>query len=205
MSRVSLARARLRIEALLTLVYLGSSCLRAHPLLGWSLRPLGRSLDIPGPGGLETKHSDPYSLCGERVWSTWEGEPSSVVLVGKDRDRGHVSREVTRRCAWQARRSRRMVALLTSVAPIKPRGSPPGLRVLPPRLRVLSLHHQSPTSLAPILPLPSNSLLPCSPCCSYRRNEPRVQIQHLSSALRGPRPPRPPSPIDHRRGVAAAW
>jgi hypothetical protein len=134
-----------------------------------------------------------------------EGKPPDVIFLGRDKDHVRVSHEVMRRCTWQAQRSRWTVALLASVALIKPQGSPLGFRVLPPRLRVLSLHHHSPVPLAPILPLPSNSLLPSSLCCSCCLNGPRVQIQHLSSALRGPRPLRPPSPIDRCRGVAAAW
>ena len=98
LSRVSLARAQLQIEALLTLMYLGPGCLRAHPLLGWSLRPLGQSVDVPGPGGPEKKLFDPYPLCGKRVRSAWEGELSGTILVGKDRDRGPVSHDVTWRC-----------------------------------------------------------------------------------------------------------
>ena len=88
-----------------------------------------------------------------------------------------------------------MVVLLTSVAPIKPWGSPLGFRTLPPCPRILILRRQSPELLAPVLLPPSNLLLPSSPCCCRRRNGPGVQIQHLPSALRGPHPPRPPSPL----------
>ena len=98
LSRVSLAGARLRIEALLTLVYLGPSHSWAYLLLGRSSRPLGQSLDVLGLGGLEKKHSDPYPFCGKRVRSAWEGELSCVVSVGKDRNRGRVPRDVMRRC-----------------------------------------------------------------------------------------------------------
>ena len=133
-----------------------------------------------------------------------EGEPLGTTFTGRDRDHARVSRDVTRWCAWQSQRSRRTVALLSSVAPIKPWGLPLGFRTLPPCPRILSLRRQLPELLAPVLLPLLNSPLPSPPCCPRRCNGPRVQIQHLPLVLRGPRPSRPPSLVDHRRGVAAA-
>ena len=79
-------------------VYLGISRPWACPSLGWPSRLLGRPLGFLGPYGPAKSFSGPYPLRGERVRSTQEGEPSDMILVGKDRDRGRVSRAVTRRC-----------------------------------------------------------------------------------------------------------
>ena len=80
------------------LVYLRLSRSRAHPSLGWPSRLSGQPLDFLGPYGPEKKFSDPYPLCGKRVRSAWEGEPFGAILVGKDRDHGRISQDVTWRC-----------------------------------------------------------------------------------------------------------
>jgi len=80
------------------LMFLSPGRLWAHPSLGWPSRPLGQPLGLLGLGGPDKKLFDPYPLCGKRVWSAWEGEPFGAILVGKDRDRGRVSRDMTRRC-----------------------------------------------------------------------------------------------------------
>ena len=67
-------------------------------IVGTAIKTIGPALALLGLGGLEKKLFDPYPLCGKRVQSAWEGEPSSTILVGKDRDHGRVSRDVTRRC-----------------------------------------------------------------------------------------------------------
>ena len=69
------------------------------PSLVWmAVETVGPALGLLGLGGPEKKLFDPYPLYGKRVWSAWEGEPSGVILVGKDRDRGCVSHDVKRRC-----------------------------------------------------------------------------------------------------------
>ena len=65
-------------------------------LVGTAVETVGLALGLLGLGGLEKKLFDLCHLCGKRVWPAWEGEPSGVVLVGKDRDRGRVSGDVTR-------------------------------------------------------------------------------------------------------------
>ena len=97
-SRVSLAGTRPWIEALLMFAYLGVSRPWACPSLGWPSRSSGRPLGFLSPHGSEKRFSGPYPLRGERVRSAREGEPSGAILVGKDRDRGRVSRDVMRRC-----------------------------------------------------------------------------------------------------------
>ena len=77
------------------LVYLCLSRSQAHPSLGWPSRLSGQPLDFLGPYGPKKKFSDPYPLCGKRVRSAWESEPSDAILVGKDRDRGRISHDMT--------------------------------------------------------------------------------------------------------------
>jgi len=67
-------------------------------LIGTAIETMGLALGLLGLGGLKKKFFDLCPLYGKRVWSTWEGEPSGAILVGKDRDHGRVSRDVTRRC-----------------------------------------------------------------------------------------------------------
>jgi len=50
-----------------------------------------------------------------------------------------------------------MVALLASVDPIKPRGSPPGFRTLPSRLCIYNFRHQSLELPTPASQLPASS------------------------------------------------
>ena len=79
--------------------------------------------------------------------------------------------------SWRARRSRRTVALLASIAPIKPRGSPPWFRTSPPRLHIYSLRHQSPEPPTPIW-LPPSSLHP-------HRSHHQARIHPLSRRFNG--------------------
>ena len=74
--------------------YLALSRPRACPSLGWPSRLLGQPLGFLGPHGSEKRFSGPYPLRGERVRSAREGEPSGAILVGKDRHRRRVSRDV---------------------------------------------------------------------------------------------------------------
>ena len=67
-------------------------------LVGMAVETVGPAFGLLGPGGLEKKLFDPCPLCAKRVQSAWEGELSGVILVGKDRDRGCISRYMTRRC-----------------------------------------------------------------------------------------------------------
>ena len=80
------------------LAYLRLRRSRSRPSLGWPSRLLGRPLGFLGPYRPEGKFSDPCPLCGKRVRSAREDEPSGTILVGKDRDRWRVSHDVTRRC-----------------------------------------------------------------------------------------------------------
>ena len=106
---------------------------RTHP-------QLGRSPSFWDLGGPKRERSS------RPAFPRWVESPNSPredenrpprLLVGKDRDSGRVSRAMTRRCTWQARRSRRTVALLASVTPIKPQGSPPRFCISLPCLCVL--------------------------------------------------------------------
>ena len=67
-------------------------------LVGTAVKTVGPTLGLLGLGRPEKKLFGPCPLCGKRVRSAWEGEPFDTILVGKDRDRGRVSRDVTRRC-----------------------------------------------------------------------------------------------------------
>ena len=67
-------------------------------LIGTVVETVGPVLGLLCPGGSEKRLFDPCPLCGKRVWSAWEGEPSSAILVGKDRDRGRVSRDMMQWC-----------------------------------------------------------------------------------------------------------
>ena len=58
----------------------------------------GRLLAHPSLGGLEKSFLTRILSVGKESWSAREGETSDMILVGKDRDRGRISRDVTRRC-----------------------------------------------------------------------------------------------------------
>ena len=64
-------------------------------LVGMAIETVGPALGLLGLGGPGKKLFDPYPFYGKRVWSAWDGEPSGVILVGKDKDHGCVSRDVT--------------------------------------------------------------------------------------------------------------
>ena len=119
------------------LAYLCLSRSRSCPSLGWPSRLLGRPLGFLGPYRPEKSFSGPYPLRGERVRFTPEGEPSGAILVGKDWDRGRVSRDVMR--------LRRVVVGLKIEAdgcpsrirrPYKTTGFALGFCTLPPCLRI---------------------------------------------------------------------
>ena len=67
-------------------------------LVGTAVETVGPALELLGLGGLEKSFLTRIPFVGKESWSAQEGKMSSVILVGKDRDRGRVSRDVTRRC-----------------------------------------------------------------------------------------------------------
>ena len=75
--------------------YLRLSRSWSYPLLGWPSRLLGQPLGYLGLYRPEGKSSDPCPLCGKRVQSAREDEPSGMILVGRDRDRWCVSHGMT--------------------------------------------------------------------------------------------------------------
>ena len=67
-------------------------------LVGTTIETIGTTLEFLGPGGLEKFFLTRIPSVGKESWFAQEGETSGTILVGKDRDRGRISRDVTRRC-----------------------------------------------------------------------------------------------------------
>ena len=67
-------------------------------LVGTAVETVGLTLGLLGLNRLEGRFSDPCPLYGKRVQSAREDEPFDAILVGEDRDRWRVSRDVTWRC-----------------------------------------------------------------------------------------------------------
>ena len=67
-------------------------------LVGTAVETVGPALELLGLGGLEKSFLTRIPSVGKESWSAWEGETYCAILVGKDRDRGRISRNVTRWC-----------------------------------------------------------------------------------------------------------
>ena len=55
----------------------------------------GPALELLGPGGLKKRFLTHIPFAGKESWSVQRGETSGASSEGKDRDCGHVSRDVT--------------------------------------------------------------------------------------------------------------
>ena len=80
------------------LVYLALGRSWTHPLLGWPSRLLGRPLDSWAQAGQRRSFLTRIPSVGKESWSAQEGETFGVILVGKDRDHGRISHDVTWWC-----------------------------------------------------------------------------------------------------------
>ena len=67
-------------------------------LIETAVEVIGLALELLGLGGPEKFFLTCISSTGKESWSTREGEMSGATLVGKDRDRGRISRDVTWWC-----------------------------------------------------------------------------------------------------------
>ena len=67
-------------------------------LVGMAVETVGPALELLGPGGPEKSFLTRIPSVGKESWSAQEGKMSGVILVGKDRDRGRISRDVTWWC-----------------------------------------------------------------------------------------------------------
>ena len=67
-------------------------------LVGTAVETVGPALELLGPCGLEKCFLTRIPSVGKESWSAQEGKMSGVILVGKDRDRGRISRDVTWGC-----------------------------------------------------------------------------------------------------------
>ena len=67
-------------------------------LAGTAVETVGPVLELLGLGGPEKSFLTRIPSVGKESWSAWEGETPSAILVGKDRDRGRISRDFTWRC-----------------------------------------------------------------------------------------------------------
>ena len=91
-----------KVEVPLALVYRSPGLLQVRPSFEMSVEMVGPTLVFLGLDGLEQNFFWPTFLLLEKSPVARGGEPFSVILVGADRDRGRVSRDMTRRCGWQA-------------------------------------------------------------------------------------------------------
>ena len=66
--------------------------------IGTAVETVGLALELLGPDGLEKSFLTRIPSMGKESWSAREGKTSGVTLVGKDRDRGSISRDMTRWC-----------------------------------------------------------------------------------------------------------
>ena len=64
-------------------------------LVGTAIETVGLALGLLGLGGPEKCFLTRTPSAGKESWSAREGETSVVTLVGKDRDRERISRDVT--------------------------------------------------------------------------------------------------------------
>ena len=67
-------------------------------LVGTAVETVGPALELLGLGGLEKSFLTRIPSVGKESWSARECETSSAILVGKDWDRGRISRDVTWWC-----------------------------------------------------------------------------------------------------------
>ena len=67
-------------------------------LVGTAVETVGPALELLGPGGPKKSFLTRIPSVGKESWSAWEGEMASAILVGKDRDRGRISRDMMWRC-----------------------------------------------------------------------------------------------------------
>ena len=67
-------------------------------LVGTAVETIGLALELLGPGGLKKCFLTPIPSVGKESWFAQEGKMSGTILVGKDRDRGRISRDVTWWC-----------------------------------------------------------------------------------------------------------
>ena len=91
-----------KVEVLLALVYQSPGLLQARPSFEMSVGMVGPTPVFLGLDGPEKNFFWPTFPLLEKSPVAQGGEPFSVISVGEDRDRGRVSRDMTRRCAWQA-------------------------------------------------------------------------------------------------------
>ena len=63
-------------------------------LVGTIVENIGPALELLGPGGPEKCFLTHIPSVGKESGSVREGKTSGVTLVGKDRDRGRISRDV---------------------------------------------------------------------------------------------------------------
>ena len=112
----------MQVEALLMLVHRSPGSRR--PILRWGGHRdgWGRPRSLWAQMNQRRDFSSPRPLCGKRVRSLREGEPSSAISVGEDRDHGCVSRDVTR---WCGRRRLGRLVVEVSDAKMRRRGTGP--------------------------------------------------------------------------------
>ena len=67
-------------------------------LVGTTIETIGTTLEFLGPGGLEKFFLTRIPSVGKESWFAQEGETFGVILVGKDRDHGRISHDVTWWC-----------------------------------------------------------------------------------------------------------
>ena len=67
-------------------------------LVGIAVETIGPALKLLGPGRSEKCLLTHIPSVGKESWSTRDGETSGAILVGKDRDDGRISRDVTWWC-----------------------------------------------------------------------------------------------------------
>ena len=63
-------------------------------LIGTAVETIGPTLKLLGLGGPEKCFLTHTPSVGKESWSAQKGETSGVTLVGKDRDRGRISRDM---------------------------------------------------------------------------------------------------------------
>ena len=119
------------------------------PLVGPSLdgtavETVGLALGLLGPGGPEKSSLTHIPSVGKESWSTWESETPGVILVGKDRDRGRISRDMTWWCIVAGSETEVGGCSSRIRRPYKIEGFTLGFRTLPPCLRIVNLRRQSP-------------------------------------------------------------
>jgi hypothetical protein len=67
-------------------------------LVGMTVTTIGLALELLGSSGPKKCFLTHIPSVGKESWSTREGKTSGVTLVGKDRDRESISRNVTWWC-----------------------------------------------------------------------------------------------------------